>query len=400
MIRVLFVDDEQSVLDGILNLLRRQRKIWHMEAVDGAARALAAMEAEPFDVVVSDMRMPVMDGAQLLEQVKERYPATVRIILSGQADMASVLRSLPVAHQFLGKPCDAQALQGVIDRVSRLQALLFDPSIRKLVVGMGRLPSAPETYWELTHAIADENCEITQIARIVEKDAAMSLKVLQLVSSAYFGRPREGCSIEQAVSLLGMELMRGLSLSSKVFEALDPSLAALFPLPEFQRRSLQTASLARRFAAGRGHAEDAFTAGLLHDVGRIVLAQRVPDLFRSVELEWRRTGRPAHEIERESIGATHAEVGAHLLGTWGIGIPIVEAVAYHHRPAECAAPNQTLAIVHAAAALVEDRQAALEGGPARDTLDVAFLEGAGFGDAVAGWRELAADLDPPEERAA
>ena len=152
MKRVLFVDDEQQVLDGLRDLLRRQRKHWDMTFASDAQKAMQLMADKPYDVVVSDMRMPGTDGATLLAHVKQHHPEAARIILSGQADRESVLRALPAAHQFLSKPCDADALRTVIERACTLQQMLSDPAIRTLVGGLDHLPSAPQTYFDLTRA--------------------------------------------------------------------------------------------------------------------------------------------------------------------------------------------------------------------------------------------------------
>lgn len=108
--RVLFVDDEQEVLEGLRNLLRRNRHEWDMVFALGGYEALAELSRGTVDVVVTDMRMPGMDGAQLLAQVKTVSPSTARLVLSGHAEKEAILRALPVAHQFLSKPCGGGTL--------------------------------------------------------------------------------------------------------------------------------------------------------------------------------------------------------------------------------------------------------------------------------------------------
>src|ERR1700751_643330 len=104
--RVLFVDDEAMVLSGLQRSLRPMRNEWEMAFVNSGAEALQLMEHEPFDIIVTDMRMPVMNGAQLLEEVKRRFPQCFRIILSGQADQETIMRAVDPTHQYLSKPCD------------------------------------------------------------------------------------------------------------------------------------------------------------------------------------------------------------------------------------------------------------------------------------------------------
>jgi DNA-binding NtrC family response regulator len=154
MKHILFVDDEQQILDGLKDLLRKQRKQWTMVFALGGEAALRELQQQPFDVVVSDMRMPGMDGATLLTRVKELYPSSARIILSGHAERDSIVRALPVAHQFLNKPCDAALLRMVVERACELQRLLQNEKIRCLIGKLDKLPSVPHTYWELTRVAA------------------------------------------------------------------------------------------------------------------------------------------------------------------------------------------------------------------------------------------------------
>ncbi|MFZ5757653.1 MAG: response regulator, partial [Pseudomonadota bacterium] len=165
--RILFVDDEQHVLDGLQNLLRKQRRQWDMVFVSSGEAALEELGRNPFDVVVSDMRMPRMDGATLLRKVKENHPSAARIVLSGHAERDAVLKALPVAHQYLSKPCDPELIRVVIERACALQSLLSSDTIRALIGGMEKLPSVPQTYWELTRALTDPDIGVPEIARIV-----------------------------------------------------------------------------------------------------------------------------------------------------------------------------------------------------------------------------------------
>jgi hypothetical protein len=180
------------------------------------------MEASPFDVIVSDMRMPGMDGAALLSLVREKYPQVVRIILSSQAELSTALRVVPVAHQFLSKPCDAQMLRVAIERACHLKALLHDDSIRSMVGGLGELPSLPRTYHALTLALADPNTSIQKVAAIVEFDVGIAAKILQLVNSAFFGIARSITNIQGAVGYLGVSTLRSLVLSVEVFRVFAP----------------------------------------------------------------------------------------------------------------------------------------------------------------------------------
>ena len=388
--RVLFVDDEIHVLDGLQNLLRKQRHVWDMVfALDGPS-ALAELEKTPFNVIVSDMRMPGMDGATLLEKVKDRYPSVARIVLSGHAEQEAVVRALPVAHQFLSKPCDADVLRDVIERTCNLQALLRDDAVRQIVGRLDKLPSVPQSYVELTQATTRANVSLAEIAGIIERDPAMSAKVLQLVNSAYFGLARPTMSIQHAVMCLGVELIKGLALTTPVFAIAQSAPKAGLSLDHLQKASVLTARLARRIVIDQAQGEGAFTAGVVHDIGKIILALALPDRFAAALRAARESGQPFHAIERDALGVTHAEVGAYLLGAWGLPFPIVEAVAFHHTPRLVTAGARDLvAAVHVAGALIDRAFPEEHVAPSDERLDTGFLETLGCVTALPSWRQLA-----------
>ena len=391
MKRVLFVDDEAQVLDGLRDLLRRQRREWEMVFALGGDAALRALDGGPFDVVVSDMRMPGMDGATLLRLVQERHPQTVRIVLSGQTDLEAALRAVPVAHQFLAKPCDRNELRRAVERACLSTALLNDDAVRRAAAGAGHVPSAPSLYTKLVAATADQDASIADIAALVESDIAMCAKVLQLVNSSFFGLARRVSSPREAVTYLGIERVRALVLSAGAFRA----FAATQPVEGFSVDALEThsarvARLAADLLPDKSEAEDAFTAGVLHDVGKLLLAAHRPDEFALQLAAARESGRPLHELEHERAGVTHAEVGAYLLALWGLPHRIVEAVAYHHAPGRLDAETlDPVAAVHIADLLITEQEQVASGGTSVSP-DAGYLAGLGVADRLAGWRALAA----------
>ncbi len=388
MKRILFVDDEQAVLEGLRGMLHRQRRLWDMTFTQDPRAALDELGRAPFDVVVADMRMPGMDGAELLGQVKERYPAVARLVLSGHADHATVARALPVAQQYLSKPCDGDVLLRVIERVCELQGLVAGTAVREIVGRMDRLPSIPATYFSLTRSIEDPTARTDEIARIVQTDPAMCAKVLQMVNSAYFGLSRPMSSVAHAISYLGLDLLKGLALTLNVFAATKRRTPAGLSFEKVQQRSILTARLAKQMLRDPAEAETAFTAGLVHGVGTIILALTMPDRFAEVVRRVRDTGAPAHVVERELLGATHAEVGGYLLGVWGLPLPIVEAVAYHHAlPATQRGRMDAPLAVHVGDALAGS---ALSGRNAPVEIDLAALDAAGVSHELPRWRDLAA----------
>lgn len=389
---ILFVDDEQQILDGLRDLLRKQRKQWSMVFALGGQAALDELAKRPFDVVVSDMRMPGIDGAALLTHVKELYPASARIILSGHAERDSIVRALPVAHQFLNKPCDATLLRVVVERACELQRLLQNENIRCLIGKLDKLPSVPHTYWELTRLAARPDVALEDLAAVVERDPAMTVKVLQLVNSGYFGMPQKLSSVRQAVSYLGTDLLKALALSVHAFGTLSPKAPRDFSLENLQRHAVQAARMVKRMVPDPKRAGEAFTAALVHDIGRIILAVGVPDLLDEALRQERKSGKPSHLVERELLGVCHAEVGAYLLGVWGLPLPIVEAVAYHHSPSMASEGTaDALALVHIADALLGGESGIHAADQANGLLDMEFVARAGWADKLDELKLLAGD---------
>lgn len=335
MKHILFVDDDPILLDGLRARLRVLRSRWNMVFVESGARAIAEMELNAVDVIVTDMRMPGMDGAQLLRIVSERWPEVIRIVLSGYTEEEQSKRLLPIAHQFLSKPCEPDQIEGVVNRCIRLHEMLQDPALRAIVGRIQKLPALPGTYSRLRAAMAQPEVSIQEVSKIVYEDPAIAAKVLQVVNSAFFRLARRITRIDQAVNYLGFIAVRNLVMSAEVFSQWSKDAAPEGFAPQaLQARAHRVAAVARAVAHGTPIADDALLAGLFHNIGYWILVQECPkELERAVELA-RSEGRPLHEAERQIIGASHAELGAYLLGLWGLPHPVIEAVAFQYSPQE------------------------------------------------------------------
>ena len=333
MKRILFVDDESKILDGIRRMLHGDRNRWDMQFAVGGEAALQACEAGSFDLVISDMRMPGMDGAILLGHIRDLFPGTARIILSGYSEITLATRSVPMAHRFLAKPCNASELQSTIERVCALQDILRTPEIQKTVGTIGELPSLSRTYTDLAKAVQDPNGSIETVAKIIEQDVAMSAKVLQLVNSAFFGLARTVTHPKNAVSFLGMETVKNLALASEAFRVFAPDSRIPQEVYEsMQVHAQRTAAIAGALPGDPKSRDVTVLAALLHDIGRLILASRMPDKFCSVLSAVRERKCEPFEAEEELMGTSHAEIGAYLLGLWGLPNLAVEAIAHHHHP--------------------------------------------------------------------
>lgn len=379
MKRILFVDDDLRFLDALsVGMIPRAAR-WNMTFVESGARALQELERAPQDVLVADVRMPAMDGAQLLRTVREQWPDTVRIVLSGGADLGDVVRLLPVAHQYLSKPCPAKRLEEVIERSLGVKALLSKQELRALMGSTDQLPAQPRVFTRLQVAMANEKISAREVSRIIRADAMVTAKVLQIVNSAFFGPARRVTSIEQAVMYLGFPAVRNLAMCAEVF-AHRPSNRTVAPLSleRLQQHANRVAAVVHTLTAGTALDDDAVLAALLHDIGYWVLVQERPqELEKALELAIAERI-PMHEAEMRVLGASHAEVGAYLLGLWGLPYTIVEAVARHHTPQSVRiAKFDVLAALTVAMALsgTDDSDVFLRTPPRGGSVEESYLEG-------------------------
>lgn len=326
----MFVDDEPHLLAGLRRGLRTKRKDWELIFATGGEQALAMLAEQPVDIVISDMRMPGMDGAQLLAEVRRCYPATARVVLSGHADRDAIIAAIGPTQQYLAKPCEADAVVGTVERVLAVREIIQDPAMCDLLGGLESLPKPPSVYEEMTALIADEDCRFGDVIEVIERDLATSTEVLKLVNSAFFGLPVQVESVARAVSLLGLETIQGLVVAGAVFgqggrppPGIDPTRLC--------REGLHVGLLAKRFAVADGWpaqgVNDAFFAGLLHRATLPVLAAAHPDGWGRLRGREIRDPYTADEEETAAFGRSVTLATGYLLGLWGFSEPVVEAIA-------------------------------------------------------------------------
>ena len=387
--RILFVDDEPMILQGLQRMLRSMREEWDMVFVDGGEKALAALCEAEFDVVVTDMRMPVMNGAQLLMEVRRLHPATVRLILSGHADNDLIAQCLGVAHQYISKPCDPEQLKTLIQNACLIGGNQLTEAVKAILGSVDRLPCVPAVFQDMERALADPEVSTERLAGIIQQDMGMTAKILKIVNSAFFGLRRTISSPAEAVTYLGIETIKGLVLANSIFERADPLPTRRLSLEDLWHHSLDTANAARRIAlaqrAGRKAADEAFVGAVLQDVGILVLAGHFPEAYdRAAEVVLAEKVLLT-TVEQEEFAVTHAEVGAYLLGLWGIPAPMLQIVSRHHTPHRIRESgfSPTLA-VYAADILVGEQR----GSPLFRTgrFDLITLERLGLADQVEPWR--------------
>jgi HD-like signal output (HDOD) protein len=331
--RILFVDDEDKVLQAIRRSLFHVEQ-WEVETALSGAEALELLGEEKFDVIVTDMRMPRMDGAQLLAQVQATHPDVVRIVLSGYAEEEAALRAVGVAHQFLAKPCLPEELAQTIKRTFELQRLLDSEHVQRLVGSIPSLPVVPAVFSKISDMLINPDVSLSAVARVVETDPALCAKLLQLVNSSFFANRYPTTEIQDAVVRLGLSTLKSLVLALTAMDQMRPHKRIKGFSPEIQAHHASlVARVTSSFYEGKQAKAHAFMAGMLHDIGKWVLASAAPELLEQALRKANEERVPFDVAERALYGATHAELGAYLLGIWGIPTVVVDAVAHHHSPA-------------------------------------------------------------------
>ncbi len=395
MKRIFFVDDEQRVVDGLPRMLRPMREEWEMAFFSSGAAALEAMDALQPDIVVSDMRMPGMNGAEFLGEVRRRHPGTVRLILSGQCDRAAVLDAAGPAHQFLSKPCSAETLRNTVARIFEVREQLASPQIRTAVSQLEALPISANHLGALVEVLAQPTPSEADLIKIVNQDLALFSKCLQLVSSGFLGSQLGVIRPAEVVAALGADALRNLVLEKRIFPTLPPGPPLEAAASLFEKVSQATAETARRIAAEQDADEPterlAEIGGRLARVGVAVLA--VIDPAKYVQI-WRlgvSRRMSKMDLEMRFYGVHRADVGAYLLGLWGVPSQLVDIVRntpWPRRAKEHA--FSALTAVHAACFFVEE--AASELLQPNHSLDLPYLEDIGAISRLDRWRAIARDV--------
>lgn len=359
--RVLFVDDDPLIRDlysGIGPVFQGQYEVF--TAASGK-EGIQILKEHSFDVVVSDLTMPGMDGVQFLGHVVRTQPDAARIIISGYLDRLKISQCLFVGHRYFNKPCDSEALASLLVRLASFRQIVSNQKIRKMIGGLGSLPGPPDTYIRLEEVLNSAYSSLNDVAAVVEQDLRVTAKLLQIVNSAQFGIARQIVSPKEAVQLVGVEVVRGLLLGLQAFSVYKNSSRRTPPLDLWQH-SLKIALAARHIAQAHGlsyeQSEKAFLAGLLHDIGKMLLITNIPDEYTEVRTFARTCKIPIHEAETGRFGANHAQVGAYLLALWGIQEDVVKIVEHHHSLEAFPESDDftPLAAVHAAHAIVSDEK--------------------------------------------
>lgn len=389
--RILIVSREAQELDAIRAGLEDMRSKWELTAVREAGAALGAMREAAFDAAIVDLQEPTSQGLALLKDIMEQAPDTLRIALTSAQDRPAIQEVGAPAHQLLSKPCDAKVLKAVLARAFAARNFVGDDGFKKLVAGMTSLPVLPQAYNEIMKELQSRDSSLERVGEIVARDMGLTAKILQLVNSAFFGLSRSIAHPAEAAIFLGSETLKAMVLSLQVFSQYQNLKLTECTVELLWRHSWTTGVLAKRLCehekAPRDVGDEAFIGGLLHDVGKLVWAANDPAGFEDSLRQARLNKVPLWEQEFALRGSSHAELGGYLLGSWGLPQGVVEAVAFHHRPAQARRQSFcALTAVHAANTLGK-----VQGGSCRavaQAVDEDYLRSLGLGDRIEHWKSF------------
>ncbi len=331
MNQILFVESDPNNLAELKAAVESQQTGWSATFVTSAHAALNLLSNRWFDVMFTALELPGIDGIDLLEQVRIHHPSIIRVLLAEPIDDARLDRALSIAQRFVAKPWDMPTLVANLESVLGAWPRTDNPLVRTIVGRLTALPAASSTYPKLVNVMAQPDSSLEQIAAVIVTDPGLSAKLLQVVNSAFFGLPFKVASVPQAVSYLGLTSLRALVLLTSVFAAAEGCpLVDGFSAPRLQRHSLLCARLARSLVTQRANRDDAFTGGLLHDIGMLALAVGMNKRYALALRHAERSGRPLAEVETSFLGTSHVAVGAYLASVWGLPGVVVDSIELHH----------------------------------------------------------------------
>ncbi|WP_051141974.1 response regulator [Paucidesulfovibrio longus] len=388
--RVLFVDDEEMILRGIRRMLHGHVD-WDISYALGGAEGLEHLKSKPVDVLVADMRMPGMDGAQLLTKAQTVAPGAVRIVLSGHSDQQAVLHTVKPAHQFLSKPCDLDTLVSTLERVHALRKIFINERLRKVITRIDALPVLPAVYHQLVGELESRDASLARVGRILSRDVGLSAGILKTVNSSFFGLPNRVSTPEQAAAMLGLDVLKGLIITEAMFSIFKERDGLNFSLKNLWEHSMRVAGFGRVLCGLQGcrrqDVEEAFLCGLLHDLGKLVLADRLPGEYREILLLTNQENIPIREAELEVLNTDHAELGAYLLGLWGFPEQLVKAVASHHAPSSMISEPALMVTTTHFANYIDHLLVVFNKGYAEHPLDLTYSLRTGLVEKLPGWVE-------------
>jgi len=324
--KLLLVDDERMILNGLKRALFGTG--WKIFTAEGGEEALQFLEEHQVDLIISDMLMPGMNGAELLEEVSKRHPGIIRASLSGYSDPDITIKGGFFAHQAFMKPCDPSVIKAEVRRIEEILELFPDRVIQNAIGTITSLPVAPKLFFDVKRTLADPNSSMHDVAKLISEEPAMCAKIIQISNNAIFRGRKEIKSISEAITRLGGQVVTNIIAMLEVYSVSmnEPSK----PLEKIQAHSLRVAKLASTLV-DPDLKDTTFLIGILHRIGEYVRMKIAPDLM-SAFLNPKTKGNDKSHLERYLFKTKSEQLGGYLLYFWGFPLPIIEGVLTHDDP--------------------------------------------------------------------
>jgi putative nucleotidyltransferase with HDIG domain len=388
--KILLVDEDALVLKALKRSLRQFSDQWTVSYAQSPHEALEQLEQGSLDVLITEVRLTTADGELFLRSFLKRHPRAARIVLTGYTSGDAIFKYAGLAHQLLAKPWSDQTLIETIQRADLISRMLSNDHLKKTLNLIENFPSIPAVYLELSEKLKTGEPSLQEIGEIIIRDPSLIIKLLQIVNSPFYGLPMPVTDPQKAVALLGLDVVKGFVLTSGLFNQYENRKIANFHIDALWQHSLKTANIVRQIAKkenlGKEISEASFIACLLHDVGKIIIASNFPDEFQEICTRSTSEGVPFWHSEQKVLGASHAEIGAYLLGLWGLPLAVIKAVLEHHQPnLEGPTEIDQTALVHIANAI--EKTAVNGSGAAFIDLNPEFVAYLHLSESLAKWQK-------------
>jgi HD-like signal output (HDOD) protein len=389
--RVVFLITDPSERENVRTGVAAQEDGWDKIVTGSLEEAVTAVQAAPVEAVVVEHRRGDPSGSKLLDWVLEHCPEAARLIVAEPAEREEILRAVSASHQFLPRPVTPEILKGTIQGARLLDAAMPNEVLFTLAERIKVFPPLPSLYFRVLNELGSPNYSSQTVAEIVSRDLAMTTRLLQVINSGFYGLPRRITDLTEAVNLLGQETVKSLIVGIQLFLEHDHIKPLYFSIHQLWQHSNSVAHAARLITqmetGDRERADEAYTAGLLHDLGKLVLANNFETQHNKVQQIARDSRRPLWEVEAEEFGVSHAELGAFILGRWGMPVELLEATAFHHRPGwRGGLEFSTLTAVHVAN-VIEHELRAPPHGMVASALDLPYIDSIGLMGRIDSWKD-------------
>lgn len=332
---IVFIDDEESILSALRSLFRKEGYQLHL--FSSPEQALDFLRQQSAEIIISDMRMPVMSGIEFLSHASLLAPESFRMILSGYEDKKVVLDALNkgLAQNFIMKPWDDRTFRELIGETLQLISTMRSNKLNSLLSSFTDIPLTSKFSLSFLRMIEIDTLQLNEVVQHVESNPSLLTKVLRVANSV-FASPRNRIeTIREAIMFIGLDYLTGLIVSLDVYHSVGKAQSAEIEtlMENLWSRSIQRALIAKDIAEKVPGFTDApllYIASMLQDIGMIVLLASVPDQYKRYNELTLRNEQNSLEVEQMIFSISHEKVGEMLLRVWNFPSLIIEAISRHH----------------------------------------------------------------------